>query len=243
MKDRNTSNKPLTDRSVYGKLTRGEPLTTEDLELILDSNSVDNIVKLNYENLMTNIELDKYFEEKRELKEAALASIAGIIEYIVWQEEQKNQQAQETIKQQMLAEFDLEEYPTIESSNEKGWMSKFIENLFSNLFSKEEQGTYDDLESKIEETAKNSGKNIDARTIKAALSLATGSPTLQAFMFHRDPAHKDDYHCQLVANRILHVASVLQEIHPHKFMKDIKTHLENAKAHDQKHTHQSPKLK
>lgn len=239
LQDRDVSNKPYNDRSVYGKLTRGEPLTTEDFELILDSNSIDNIVKINYENLQANLELDEYLKEKRELKEAVLASLGGILEYLLWQEEQKLEQAQNILKQQQnLAEeeFNLEEYPLIESSTEKGWINKLIKELFP----KKEQSIYENLEKNIERTAKDSNQKLDMRAIHAVLKLASGSHSLRAFIFHKDPSHNDDHHCQLAADRILHVASILQDIHLHKFMNESKPHLiKNEKVQDQKYLNQS----
>lgn len=241
MQDRDVNNKPYNDRSVYGKLTRGEPLSTEDVELILDSNSIDNIVKIKYENLQANLELDEYLKEKQELKEAVLASLEGILEYILWQEEQKFEKTQEILKQQQTLaeeEFNLEEYALIENSTEKeGWMDKLIKEIFP----KEEQSTYNDLEQNIERTAKDSNQKLEMRAIHVVLKLANGSPALKAFIFHKDPAHMDDhhYHCQFAANRILYVASILQDIHPHKFMNQIKTHLMN----NEKAQNQAPKPK
>ncbi len=212
MQHTNKGNEPLTDPMVYEKLFRGEPLTTEALRLILDSNSIENVVKQEYDNLMLNIELTEAYKDKRELKLAVLASILrGITEYMEWQQEQKAQIQDAKKQQQMLAEFDLEE-AAIESSTEKGWIEKLLESLLP----EEHQHYHAHLYSKIEAASKNPE---DRRAIKAVLLLAAHSDTIKAFIFpEKNPAHDHEKHCQLIMDRILHVGATLKHVHCHKFM-------------------------
>lgn len=219
MQHRNESNQQENDSKVYKKLSSGQSLTSEDLALILDGNSIDNVVKQKYENAALNEELNEYFKEKRELQQTALENtLSGIVEYM-WRKEYESQQIVEAEKHKStdaLEDFYSEEYFIMDASSEKDWMN----NLIKNMFPEHEHIHMREQLSKVEEIAEKSGLKVDVpRTMIAVLALANQSPTLKAFLF-------SDKNPEGVAERILHVGQHLKNIDFRGTEENIKPYLD-----------------
>ncbi len=209
------------DADVFEKLANNLPLTEFELNLITDSDSIPNLVKIQKDNLEMNAELEEYFKEKNEKMINLYEEILrGITEYIEWEHNQEAQSARE----HKIIELSYDAIDPIDISTEKDWAKELINTLLP-------------LEHKyhghIEEEIKRATPE-ELRVMKAVLQLASHSDKIRKFIFPEN----DTAHDMNMKARILFVGEVLKEIHKYEFMSNPKLIREIDKKIETKQKHE-----